>query len=259
LALSIYGCGHDGALEPPDETPPPAADVVPPAPAEPAVLDAELGAIFGLIQQRQTDAARRQLDAYVKEHPDEGRAAFLLGLSHHREKRYARARPHFERAVEQAPSYHPTYHFLGWCTYYMGETAASRRAFEQHLAYVPTEGDSHFAIGLIDFDEDRLDDAQQRFRRAIELQQGNTGRRADVSKAHARLADVYIRRDELAAARAELETATQLWPQHYAAFYKLSRVLTRLGETEAAAAAFRKYRYWEPRAEQRRGIPEGGS
>jgi Tfp pilus assembly protein PilF len=77
-----------------------------------------------------------------------------------------------------------------------------------------------------------------------------------VSKAHARLADVYIRRDDLAAARVELEAATSLWPQHYAAFYKLSRVLNRLGESEAAQRAFRQYEHWERLVEERRGVPE---
>ncbi|MHC4102923.1 MAG: hypothetical protein ACYSW1_18815 [Planctomycetota bacterium] len=122
----------------------------------------------------------------------------------------------------------------------------------------PPRATPHFGLGLIDLDEDRLEPAEQRFRRAIELQADDPRRRKDVSKAHARLADVYIRRDEIEAARAELEIATKLWPQHYTAFYKRSRVLNRLGQTEAAQQAFRQYRYWESRAEQRRGVPETG-
>ena len=86
----------------------------------------------------------------------------------------------------------------------------------------------------------------------------NPGRVKDVAKAHARLADVHLRRDELDAARSELRTATILWPQHYTAFYKLSRVLNRLGDRAAADEAFRQYRYWETRAERPRGVPEPG-
>ncbi len=158
--------------------------------------------------------------------------------------------------MELAPEYHPTYHFRGWCLYWLGETGPARAAFKEHLRHAPTEGDSHFGLGVIDLDEDRLDDAERRFRRAIELQAGNPRRGKDVSKAHARLADIHIRRDDLPAARAELIAATGLWPEHYAAFYKLSRVLRRLGEDEAADEAFESYRIWQKRVRQKRGVPE---
>jgi Tfp pilus assembly protein PilF len=251
----IAGCDGPAGDEP--AAPPPAATApAPVAPAKPPPLGPELTAIAQAIGQQQTAAARRSLEAYLQQHPADGRAEFLVGLSYHREKHYALARPHFERAIELTPAYHTTYHFLGWCLYYLGEMPAARAAFEAHLAHMPDEGDSHFGVGLIDLDEDRLDDAERRFRHAIELQADNAARRKDVSKAHARLGDVYLRRGDLAAARAELETATRLWPQHYTAFYKLSRVLNRLGEPEAAAEAYRQYEYWERRAGQRRGVPE---
>jgi tetratricopeptide (TPR) repeat protein len=250
------GCGgkpdDTSAAPAPPEPPAPVAT----APAAPPPLGPELTAIARSLKPQDNDAARRSLEAYLQQHPEDGRAEFLMGLSYHREKRYAQARPRFERAIELTPEYHPTYHFLGWCLFYLGRMPAAREAFEAHLARMPTEGDSHFGLGLIDLDEDRLDDAETRFRRAIELQAGNPRRRKDVSKAHARLADVYLRRDDLAAARTELETATRLWPQHYTAFYKLSRVLNRLGETEAAQEAFGQYEYWEGQAGERRGVPE---
>ena len=224
--------------------------------AEPIKLDGELSVVLRLIESHRTDRARTALAAYGEAHPPSGPAEFLTGLSYHREKRYGLARPHFERAIELTPGYHPTHHFLGWCCYYLGDTAASRQAFERHLQMAPSEGDSHFGLGLLDLDEDRLDAAEARFRRAIELQQDNPARDADVAKAHARLADVFIRRDQLDEARWHLEQATTLWPQHYAAFYKLSRVLTRLGENDQAQEAHRLYRLWQKRARPPRGVPE---
>lgn len=229
------------------------ADAEPPPPPP---LSPELEAIARLIAGGQNQTARTRLEAFVAQNPDDGQAAFLLGLTYHREKRYALAEPWFTAALRLEPGYYTTYHFLGWCLYYLGDMAGSRAAFERHLEFAPDEGDSHFALGLIALDEDRLDDAERRFRTAIELQRDNPGRRRDVSKAHARLADVYIRRDQVQEAKAELLLATELWPQHYTAFYKLSRVLNRLGENEAADEAFRQYKFWEERAEQRRGVPE---
>ena len=121
---------------------------------------------------------------------------------------------------------------------------------------MPAEGDSHFALGLIDLDGDRLDAAERRFREAIRLQSGNPRRRADVAKAHARLGDVYVRRNDLELAKAELIEATRLYRDHYTAHFKLYRVLTRLGETAAADAALRDYRAVKQRVRPDRGFPE---
>jgi tetratricopeptide (TPR) repeat protein len=253
FAFAGGGCGDQPVtVEPADPTP--AEPAV--QPDRPVSLSPELVAVARLIADGKTDQARTRLEAHVAEHPDDGQAAFLLGLTYHRQKRYTQARPWFESAVRLAPEYHTVHHFHGWCLYYLGDMTGARAAFNRHIEAVPGEGDSHFALGLIAFDDDRLDDAQRRFERAIELQLDKPRRRSDVSKAHARLADVHIRRNELQAAKTRLLLATELWPQHYAAFYKLYRVLTRLGEDEAADEAFRQFHEWELLAAQRRGVPE---
>ncbi len=196
------------------------------------------------------------LTAYLESNPPDGKAEFLLGLSYHREKRYGMARAHFDRGVDLSPEYHPAHHFRGWCLYYLGEMEAARRSFEEHLRYVPGEGDSHFAIGLIDLDADRLDEAERRFREAIDLQAARPRRVGDVAKAHARLADVYVRRERLAEAKSHLLTATAMYPDHYSAFFKLYRVLTRLGETQAAERALADYRISKQRVRPEPGPPE---
>lgn len=262
LAAAATGCGREPVRTAvvPVETPVP--EVVPPASetaAAPIALGPQLVEFATMISRQQTDVARAGLQQYVEEHAGDGQAAFLLGLTYHREKRYTLARPWFESAAGLAPDYHPIHHFHGWCLYYLGDMPGARAAFERHLDVSPGEGDSHFALGLIALDEDRLDDAQRRFLQAIELQQGNPRRQRDVSKARARVADVHIRRGDLQQARAELQLATELWPQHYTAFYKLSRVLNRLGENDSADEAFRLYRQWQARSEPRRGVPEPSS
>ena len=223
-----------------------------------ATLNPDLAPIFALISQNQLGRARDRVTDYLQQNPDSGQAQFLLGLTYHREKRYALARPHFAKAAEFSPQFHPTHHFYGWCLYYLGEPAEARSAFQEHLRLAPTEGDSHFGLGLLAMDADQLDEAERRFRQAIDLQSDNPRRQMDVAKAHARLADLYIRREQLQSAKTHLQTATDLWPQHYAAYYKLHLVLNRLGEPEAAVEAFQQYRLWQQRAEQRRGLPGQG-
>ncbi len=244
------------------EPPPDNKDGAPPdratADAPTATLGPDLAPIFALISQNQLGPARDRVSDYLQQNPETGQARFLLGLTYHREKRYALARPHFAKAAELNPQFHPTYHFYGWCLYYLGETEQARTAFQEHLRLAPTEGDSHFALGLLAMDADQLDEAERRFNKAIELQADNPRRRPDVAKAHARLGDLYIRREQLELAKGHLLDATNLWPQHYAAYYKLHLVLNRLGEPEAAKGAFQQYRLWQQQAEQRRGLPGQG-
>ena len=269
LLLMAGGCrdqgdpGQDQTAGPTGGEPPPNNEGgTPPdramADAPRATLDPDLAPIFALISQNQLDPARDRVTDYLQQNPQTGQAEFLLGLTYHREKRYALARPHFAKATEFSPQFHPTYHFYGWCLYYLGETEQARTAFQEHLRLAPTEGDSHFALGLLAMDADQLDEAERRFRQAIDLQSDNPSRQKDVAKAHARLGDLYIRREQLAQAKTHLQTATSLWPKHYAAYYKLHLVLNRLGEPEAAEEAFQQYRLWQQRAEQRRGLPGQG-
>ena len=269
VLLAAAGCqdrgdqGQPQASDPHQSTPPVvAAESAPlgprPADSPTASLDDELTPIFGMISNGLLSSARERVTVYLQQNPESGQGDFLFGLTYHREKRYALARPHFAKAVQLSPSFHPTYHFFGWCLYYLGESKASQNAFQEHIRLVPTEGDSHFALGLLALEDDQLEEAERRFNEAIELQADNPRRRRDVAKAHARLGDLYIRQERLDAAKSHLETATNLWPQHYAAYYKLHLVLNRLGEPEAAQRAFQQYRLWQEQAEQHRGQPGQG-
>ena len=269
VLLAAAGCQDRGdqgqvqAADPPESVPAAVAEDHAPSErksADPptASLDDELAPIFGMISDNLLASARERVTVYLQQNPESGQGEFLLGLTYHREKRYALARPHFAKATQLSPHFHPTYHFYGWCLFYLGESEAAECIFQEHVRLDPTEGDSHFALGLLAMESDRLDDAEDRFHQAIELQANNPKRARDVAKAHARLGDLYIRQDQLDAAKAQLETATNLWPRHYAAYYKLHLVLNRLGEPEAAENAYQQYRIWQQRAEQRRGLPGQG-
>jgi Tfp pilus assembly protein PilF len=205
-------------------------------PSNPAPLSPELSQYFRLIQDRHP-GARVRLRKYVDNNPQDGRARFLFGLSYHQEKRYGLARPWYEQAISLAPEYGQTYHFYGWCLYYLGDPDLARRALQIHLRFDPEEPDSHFALGLIALDADELEEAQQYFRRAIELCQGQDDRTRDLAKARVRLADTLVRNGDFQDARIELEQAAVLEPELYETHYKLFRVLSYLGEDEAATQA----------------------
>jgi tetratricopeptide (TPR) repeat protein len=193
------------------------------------------------LDPRTADQARTRLDAHLDAHPDSAWAELLYAMSYHVQGRYGPAKPHFERAIRLEPRLSATYHFYGYCLYYLGDAERARAAFEMHLHFLPREGNSHFGIGLIDLDEDRIDDAERRFRLAIEYQAGNPRRIKDVAAAHARLSDVDVRRGNLDDALGELDTAVALYPDLYGAHLKRYQVLVRLGRDDDADRAYDAY------------------
>ncbi len=194
-----------------------------------------------LIRDKQFEAARAQLVPIAAAHPRWARATFMLGLTYHEEARYEMAKPHFEKAIALDPNDLAFRPFYGWCLYYLGEGDASRAQFETYLEAKPDYADAHFAIGLIAYEEDDLDEAVTRFNRTIASAVAAKDARTE-GKARARLGDVYIRRDELVKAREELLKAVELRPDAYEAYFKLSRVFERLGDRDKAKWARERHK-----------------
>ena len=193
-----------------------------------------------LIRQRQTARARELLEPVVADHPGWAKARFYLGLTYHREKRYERAAELFKRALELDPLFHTQRVYYGWCLYYLGKPEAAREMFESYLEVKPDYPDALFALGLIAFDADEVASAQRLFERVIVLAQASNDAKTE-AKARARLADVLIRLDMIKPAKAQLDRSIMLNPDNFEVYYKLSRVLERLGEHEAAQAARLKH------------------
>ncbi len=227
-----------------------------PAPGEPAplatppVLDSGLTGAFRAVKAGRYEEARRAVDAYLGSGPaaaHPGQAQFVAGLSYHQEKLYELARGRFARAAALEPGYFTTYFFLGFALFNLGRLADARQAFETYLGIDPREAEAHFGLGLVALEQDRADDAERSFRQAIELaggggDGGDAGslagpRRRDVARYETRLADVYLRRDELQPARAALERAVALWPEFFEPWHKLALVLRRLGDPAGADRA----------------------
>lgn len=214
--------------------------------------------MFELIRNRQTGPARVRLRNYLDIHPDDAQASFLFGLTYHREQRYMQAIPYYEKAIGLDPAFPLTHHFLGWAWYYMGDLPSAKQSFETFLAMMPDEPDSLFALGLIELDEDELPQAEEHLKRSLQILQSQ-GERADrkaLSKAHTRLGEVYERTDRLEEARREMTRAVELFPDHYESFYKLSRVLARLGRTEEAKQAYDTYEATRNRIRPGTSFPE---
>lgn len=224
-------------------------------PPDPVQLDAER-----LLAAGKWSEAAALLERVVQRRPDDGRALLLLGSALHKQKQYARARPWLERAASLTDydRHEGASYFLGWCLLNLGELDGAARAFERHLELRPEEGDAHFGLGLVSLE--RGDDAAAlvHFGRAVDLGERaaleHPERRADVAKAHARIADVLLSRGDVEGARDRLQLALNLWPQQATVAYKLAEVLRELGDERGAEEVLRQ-------AERLRAAPplsEGG-
>lgn len=194
--------------------------------------DARLAAIRALLRDSRFAEAEPIARAWVADRPAEARAAFYLGLVLHKAKRHGEAQALLERAASAPAGAFPealhASHYLGWCRYYLGDLVGAKASFEAHAAAFPRYDDDQFALGVIAYDEDRLEDSESRFRLALELL-GASGSAKERAKNLARLGDVLLRLERLAAAEACYREAIRLHEGHGEAWSKLARVLDRLG------------------------------
>lgn len=200
-----------------------------------------LSVVRRLLRDGQFAAAIPVAQAAVAAAPEDLRARFFLGLCLHKSKRYAEALPLLEAvAADPAPGFPEAphaVHYLGWCRYYLGDLPGARAAFQAHANAFPNYDDSHFGLGLVAFDEDRTAEAEQSFRRALELLGDQQGAARERAKNLARLGDVLLRQERLAEAEQSYRRAVELFEDHYEAWAKLARLLDRLGRADEAAAA----------------------
>lgn len=226
------------------ERPPSAPAASIPAPNTPSVAfvpaDQRILIAKSMLRASRFAQAETALRVVLQDHPEDAQTLFLLGLSIHKQKRYAEAMLLFQQALASRrpfPELDHLFYVQGWCAYNLGDLPGARTAFEEHLRRVPGEADSVFGLGVIALDEDRLSDAERLLGQAIAMQAEDAQAGREVAKAHARMADVHLRRDNLAEARQSLRRALELYPDHYEAWAKMARVLERQGLIEEAAAA----------------------
>lgn len=187
--------------------------------------------------------ARAILAAVLVDHPGSFRCRFLEAFSWHRQKRYEKARRGFEEILNSGavfPGSENVLHFHGWALYHLGRLREAEVAFSRHAESVPAAAATWFGLGLIAIDDGRLNEAESFLLKARDLQ-FQAEKKIEFAKTVARLGDVYELQGRLELARGQFEEATRTWPRHYNAHYKLSRVLLRLGDREAAQAALKEH------------------
>jgi len=199
----------------------------------------QVSAVQRLLREGRFAEAEPTARAWVASAPEDLRARFYLGLVLLKSKRYAEAADDLGRAAQAPAGAYPeavhAAHYLAWSRYYLGDLAGAQRAFEAHALASPDYDDTQFGLGLVALDQDRLPEAEARFRRALELLAARPGTERDRAKNLARLGDVQLRQGRLADAEASYRDAVRLNPDLADIRAKLDRVLARRGDSSAAA------------------------
>ena len=219
---------------------------------EPVKLDFGLKTHIQLIQDGKTGSARVQLRQLMENAGESAQPLFLMGLSYHKEKRYTKGVEWFEKAASFesiADCYPPTWHFLGWSYYYLGDVEKAQKAFGQFLVLHPDEGDSLFALGLLAMEAGNSIEAERLYSRSITAQKGNPRGQA---KAIARLGDVHKVVGNLEGAKEQYLLAVKLDPDLYEAWYHLSTIQYRLNEKKLSVFALEQSKQAKERVLQSR-------
>lgn len=202
--------------------------------AEPTAADI-LTKTAEAIREGRHDDVRRLVEPALREHPDWRDGHLHLALSHYRRKHWTPADRHFGEVLRIDPDFHRARLLSGWCRYYLGELSAARERLERYRTTDPDSWEAALALGLVEFDEDRIDVARALLTRALAL----AGKESSRTRAliRTRLADVLLRGGEPEKAREHLLAAVSLDPDAAKAFFKLSRVLALLGDHEGSSRA----------------------
>lgn len=202
--------------------------------------DPRLDVALEMLRQGAFEPAVTTTRTVLKERPDVERAQALLGIALNKLKRYEEARAALETAAastQRFPEQRHAAHFLGWSCFHLGELERARLAFESHLKAVPDEPDSTFGLALIALNEDRLDESEALFDKALKGFSEPKARPMDQARVLTRMADLALRRDDVAKAESLLDRAIKATPMQHETWAKLARVKDRLGKTSEADGA----------------------
>jgi tetratricopeptide (TPR) repeat protein len=167
----------------------------------------------------------------IEEHPESYRVNELAGEVFEAQGIDQRAIKEFRLALEKNPRL-PQVHFrIGQLLLKQDNAQAKNGAldeFQQELAVDPRSAASENAIGDFYREEQKLDDAAQHYKRAVQLD-------PDFAQAHIGLAQARLAQHQPASARQELETATKLQPDSATGHYNLMLVYRSEGKLADAS------------------------
>lgn len=117
--------------------------------------------------------------------------------------------------------------------YGQGRSVAAEVALREAIGLDPGHAGAHFSLGLVLWNQERLEEAEGSFREVIRIDLTDAG-------AHSNLGTILLARGQLKEAEAELREAIRCDPQLAVAHYSLGRLLRAAERLEESEAQFRE-------------------
>ena len=246
VVLLLLGC--DGGSKTPGEVPEGVSGTTDDRPALTQVPgDARLKVGKQLLVSGRLDESLIIFDTVLQDRPDLARAHFLKGMALHGKKSHAQALSQYLKAeaLEQAfAEYGLLDYYIAWSAFYAGDSELSRVRVERSLQDAPEQADTTFLAGLLAFNDDRLEAAEDSFRRVLEYAalEPEPIRSRELRRAWIRLSDVLARGERQDEALEAITNAIQISPEFAESWFRKGSLLSRLGRASEAEEALARWR-----------------
>ena len=200
-----------------------------------------------LLMAGRLDEALIIFQTVLEARPDLARALFLNGLALHAKKSHALALDQYLQAesLNQAFAEHELLdYYIAWSAFYAGDATLAQARVERCLKVNPERADPNFLAGILAFNEDRLEDAEQCLERALRFAQLEPEplRSRELRRAWVRLSDVLARSERREEALQAIENALEIQPDFAESWFRKASILSRLGREAEAEDALARWR-----------------
>ena len=244
--LLLLGC--DGGSESPEEVPEVFSGSIDDRPSLAQVPgDARLKVGKELLVSGRLDESLIIFDTVLQDRPDLARAHFLKGMALHGKKSHAQALSQYLKAEslqQKFAEYGLLDYYIAWSAFYAGDSELSRVRVERSLQHAPEQADTTFLAGLLAFNDDRLEAAEDSFRRVLQYAalEPEPIRSRELRRAWIRLSDVLARGERQDEALEAITNAIEISPEFAESWFRKGSLLTRLGRDSEAEEALARWR-----------------
>jgi tetratricopeptide (TPR) repeat protein len=172
---------------------------------------------------------------------------------------YAQTIDIFERRISLDPGNDEAYYYVGLCQRELGRYPEAIAAMRQSANLADGKVDRHFWLGLFYVQADSIDQAQQEFRRVVELDTGNSNNKAIALR---QLGYYRLLRKEYVEAIEFLERSASINPNDAGTLLWLAQAYQNSGNRGRAVEYYRRVLKVDPgNADARNGLKilEGGA
>ena len=186
-----------------------------------------------LARARRWAESERLLREIVAEVPGHVSARNVLALTCLRQGRPEDAEKEYAESLAIDPRQYRALHMLGHLHLMRGELDEAERLHRQCLELAPGFVEGWVHLGFVEAQGGRIEEANAWFEKALTAEPGSPRARQEI-------ADLYFMKEDYPNARAHYEQVLEVTPHHFTAMIQAGVSAARLGDSEAAAAFYRR-------------------